>query len=79
MLRRVFKAAGWTVLGLAALCVVLYLIAVAINWRDQEPSAIAVRFASLYRDRPVVADDDNAYVYLMGFGVSPDESPHERG
>ena len=79
MLRRVFKAAGWTVLGLAALCVVLYLIAVAINWRDQEPSATAVRFANLYRDRPVVADDDNAYVYLMGFGVSPDESPHELG
>ena len=79
MLRRVFKAAGWTVLGLAALCVVLYLIAVAINWRDHEPSATAVRFASLYRNRPVVADDDNAYVYLMGFGVSPDESPHDLG
>src|SRR5262245_44950461 len=79
MLRRALKAAGWTVLGIVALCLILYIIAVAINWRDQEPSASAVRFAKLYRDRPIVADADNAYVYVMGFGVAPSESPHVMG
>jgi hypothetical protein len=79
MTRKILKAIGWGVGGLAGLCVILYLLAVAINWRDREPSPSAVRFASLHRDLPVLADEDNAFVYLMGFGVSPGESPSEMG
>src|SRR5687768_13311988 len=50
-----------------------------INWRDQPPSQAAMRLAAIHRDRPPVADADNGYVYLMGFGVAPNADPHEAG
>jgi hypothetical protein len=73
MITRTLKILGWIVGGLAGLIVVLYLTAVAINWRDREPSSTAIRFEELYRDRPKVADADNGYVYLLGFGAAPEE------
>jgi hypothetical protein len=65
--------------GIVGLCIAAYLVALAINWRDREPSPTALRFASLYRDRPAAADEDNAYIYVMGFTVAPDESPYQMG
>jgi hypothetical protein len=79
MTRKILRAIGWVVGGLVALTVALYLMAVVINWRDQEPSAAAVRFESLYRDRPAVADDDNAFIDVMGFDVAPGEDVHQMG
>jgi hypothetical protein len=72
MLRKTLKAIGWTAAGLVALCVVAYLGVLAINWRDREPNATAVRFARMFRDRPTVADEDNAYVYLRGWELDRD-------
>jgi hypothetical protein len=79
MMRKILKTIGWFAGGVFGLGVVLYLIAVAINWRDREPSAIAVRFANTYRERPAVADQDNAFIYVMGFAVAPGENPGEMG
>jgi hypothetical protein len=79
MIRRILKVIGWTAGAVAGVGIVLYLAAVAINWRDREPSAAAVRFTNLYRQRPVVADQDNAYIYVMGFAVAPGESPRQMG
>lgn len=50
---------------LVALPAIGLLILVAINWRDQPPSADAERFDAMLRDRPALADSENAYVHLM--------------
>jgi hypothetical protein len=65
--------------GLVGLVVATYLIAVAINWHDREPSAVAAHFANAYRDRPAIADENNAFVYAMGFAVVPGENPQQVG
>jgi len=75
MLRKTLRAIGWTAAGLVGLCVLLYLVALAINWRDREPSAAALRFTELYRDRPAVADEANGYVFLQHWEV---ENPREK-
>ena len=59
------KILGTTVLGLLGLAVLLYLIALAINWKDQPPSEDALAFQRLLDARPQVPDGENAYVYLL--------------
>ena len=71
MFRKALRFAGWTAAGLIGLVVVLYLGALAINWRDREPSAAAVRLTGLHRDRPTVADDNNAFLYLKRWDTDP--------
>ena len=39
---KVLKVIGLCALGLMGLVVLLYLIGVAVNWRDQPPSAVAL-------------------------------------
>jgi hypothetical protein len=78
MLRRILKIIGWIAGGTLGLGVALYLIAVAINWHDRPPSAAAVQFMNLYRERPTVADEDNAFIYAMGFAVGPGANPQWR-
>ena len=79
MFTKIAKVVGWIVAGIVALVVLLYLGVVAINWRDKEPSEAAVRFESLHRDRPAVADQDNAYIYMMGLGAAPSEDAYQVG
>jgi hypothetical protein len=79
MLRKTLRVLAWVVGGLAATCVALYVVAIAVNWRDAEPSAQAVHMADSYRDRPAVRDEDNAFIFVMGFKVAPGESPHAMG
>jgi hypothetical protein len=75
MLRRILKIVGWIAGGTLGLGVALYLVAVAINWHDREPSAAAIQFTNLYRERPTVAEEDNAFIYAMGFAVELDANP----
>jgi hypothetical protein len=79
MTRKILIALAWVASGIAGLCILLYLAVVAINWRDAEPSAEALRMLDSYRDRPAVRDEDNAFIFIMGFGVAPGESPLEMG
>ena len=79
MLRKTPKVLAWIVGGLIGLSVALYLVIVAINWRDAEPSADVLRMSVSYRDRPTIRDEDNALVFAMGFAVAPGESPLEMG
>jgi hypothetical protein len=72
MLRKLLKAIGWTAAGLAGLVVVLYGVALAINWRDRPPSDAAKQLAQISRDRPAVADENNGYVYVMQWQRDPD-------
>jgi hypothetical protein len=78
-LRTLLKALAWIVGGLVALVVLCYLALLAINWRDRPPSETARRFAAAYRDRPLVADTDNAFVYATGFFVAPGGDPQSAG
>ena len=79
VLKRIFKALAWLAAGLLALIMLLYLAVLAINWHDRPPSEEALRFAAAYRDRPAVADADNAFVYATGFFVKPGDDPQAAG
>ena len=68
------RIVGWSLGGVVALAILLYAIARLVNWRDEQPSAAAIRFEELYRDRPFVADDDNGFVMVTDFDNVPDET-----
>jgi len=76
---KVLKVIGLCTLGLLGLVVLLYLIGVAVNWRDQPPSAAALEMKELLTNRPPVADTDNSFVYLMGFSVPASMDPQAAG
>lgn len=63
-------------LGLAILA---YAALVIINWNDVPPSEIAREFATSIDRRPTVADEENAYLFAMGFATSPDGDPKDIG
>lgn len=79
MFRRILKAGAWTLASILGLGIAAYGTAVAINWRDQEPSDAALQFAESYRDRPALADEHNAFIYVMGFTVPPGADPRSMG
>jgi hypothetical protein len=76
---KVLKVIGAIVLGLVGLAVLLYVIGVAVNWRDQPPSAAALEMKRILSDRSPVADADNGFVYVLGFGVAAPEDPQAAG
>ena len=76
---KVAKVIGWLLLATFLLVALLYLVLVAINWNDRPPSAAVLRFEQIVRDRPAVSADDNAVVYIMGFGAPTDGDPVEAG
>jgi hypothetical protein len=73
LLGKTTKVLALTVGGVLALAATLYLVAVAINWKDKEPSLTAIKFAEFYRSRTPVDDEDNAYVFVLGMGAAPGE------
>ena len=78
-MRKTLKASVCITGGVFGLAVALYLFAIAINWRDRDPSPAARRLVDLYRNRPPVADEDNAFVYLMGIYAPLTDDPREIG
>lgn len=76
---KALKILGWLLLTTILLVVLLYLALVAINWKDRPPSAAVQRFEQILADRPLVSADDNAVVYIMGFGAPTDGDPVEDG
>ncbi len=79
LLRRILQGIAWVAGGLVALCVVLYLVILAINWRDREPSQTAQRFERLFNERPHVPDAENAYIYALGIYAAADQNPRALG
>jgi len=73
--RRVARAAAWTVGAGVALVVAFYLVLVAVNWRDEAPSAQALELQRIIDQRPAVADPANAYVLLLGLSVPEADDP----
>ena len=79
MLRKILKGIAWTAVGLIALCILLYAVVLAINWRDREPSATALRFERLFNERPRVPDAENGHIYVLGFNALVGQTPRELG
>src|SRR5688572_12747583 len=76
---RAVKIFCGVLLGLFGLVVSLYLVGVAINWNDRQPSQEAGTFQRLIATRPAVPDADNAFVYQLGFAAPEDQDPAELG
>lgn len=74
-LRGIARGAAKIIGGLFAAIAIAYLALLAINWRDEPPSADVLRFQAMERARPVVADADNAFVYLLGFAAPAGDDP----
>ena len=69
----------WTTAGTLGLALLAYLGLVIINWHDDPPSAAALELDRLYRERPIPAETDNAYPYLLGFTAAAGVNPSELG
>jgi hypothetical protein len=76
---KVLKIVGVGLLGISGLVVLLYLIGLAVNWRDQPPSKAALQIKQILADRAPVADADNGFVYAMGFSVPAPADPQSAG
>jgi hypothetical protein len=79
MLRKVLRIAGWAIGSIVGVVAALYLVAVAINWRDRPISPDALRLKASYDNRPTVADRDNAYVYLLAIDAPLEADAHDLG
>jgi len=77
-LGRVLRLAGSVVGMLLAVIVALYLIVLAVNWRDRPVGAAAARLEQISSNNPVIAEADNAHLYLIGMGAMPEHSPSSR-
>lgn len=77
--KKLLKAVMWLGLAIAGLLTVTYLVVLGVNWHDQPPSEAAIRLMKLSASQPAVADQDNAYVYLMGFSADPAQEPQALG
>ena len=73
------RITGGILLGLICIPVLLYLLALAINWRDQPPSPAYAELHGMIDSRPPVADDENAFIYLVGFAAQPADDPRRIG
>ena len=76
---KALKIIGAIMLGLVGLAVLPYVIGVVVNWRDQPPSAAALEMKTILADRAPVADADNGFVYVLGFGVPASGDPLAAG
>ncbi|HEY0720031.1 MAG TPA: hypothetical protein VGE50_02135 [Gammaproteobacteria bacterium] len=79
MLRAVAKIVAWLVGGLLGTAVLLYLLLLVVNLHDEPPSPAAQRFAEVRAKRPAVADENNAFIYLVGMGVDAQYDPQQAG
>ena len=76
---RVVKWLGVAFVGLLGLVALIYLILFAINFQDQPPSESSDQLDAVSASIPSVPDDQNGYVYLLGFAAKPGEQPVNLG
>ena len=74
----------WTLISnmavaLIVLFIVLILIFIVINSKDQPPSATAIEFQQSWNSRKPIATADNGYIYLLGFDVAKEVDPQAVG
>jgi hypothetical protein len=79
MSHKALKVTAWTIGALVAIPVAAYAAAILVNRHDQPPSPDALRLAASYQTRPEIANDDNAFVYFLGFNSALDANPRDVG
>ncbi len=77
--RKIFKLIGWLLLTLIGIAVLVYLAVLFINRNDRPVAPAAVRLGQLAASLPAVPDNDNGYVFVMGFGAGKNEDPVVNG
>ena len=75
IIKGVMKGLSWILLSLLAFVVCAYLLLLAANMRDSEPSASALKLQRFTDQRMQAATGNNAYAYVMGFAAASDIDP----
>lgn len=75
----VAKFFGWLVVGSLALLVLLYAMLFALNFHDELPSKAALQLNAISNSKPVVRDEENAYVFIYGFSIDRQYDPVATG
>ena len=78
-IKRVGALFGWVVGGTFTAAMIAYAILLVINWKDQPPSVSTSKLTQLYQNRQHVTDNDNAYIFMLGFSCAPNASPMQAG
>jgi hypothetical protein len=76
---KTIKIVGWGFGAVVGLAVLLYLVALLINLRDQPPSADYLSMQQRLAERPAVSHDENAYVHLLGLTAPINADPVDFG
>lgn len=80
VLKRTLVILGYAVGSILVLLLLAYVVLLVINRNDQPPSDLVVEIKQRAEQRQrEVADEHNAYIYLMGFGTEPNNDPFELG
>ncbi|HEY3516490.1 MAG TPA: hypothetical protein VGL98_05535 [Gammaproteobacteria bacterium] len=79
MWRTTLRAFAWIAGAVSGLAVATYVAAIAVNRSDRPPSPDALRFVASYEGRAPLADDANAYIYLLGFDAPLNDDPGDVG
>ncbi len=74
-MRIILKIVKWLALVLIALTIIMF----AINWSDQPPSSAALEMSSLLDQGSGIPDEENAFVYAMGFPAPQESDPVNSG
>jgi hypothetical protein len=77
--KTLLKILAWCIGVVLVLGVAIYLVVIGVNWHDQPAAEGAIRLDRISRDRAPVPDEDNAYVYMVGFAVAQEEDPRAWG
>lgn len=77
--KTLLRIALWLFASTLGAATLLYLVLLGINWRDEPPSAAAIKLQTMYDARAKVADVDNGFVYAMGMAERPDADPQAEG
>jgi hypothetical protein len=76
---RLLRALTFCLLGGIALTLLSYAALLLLNWRDDPVSAAAQHFTDVHTTRRAVPDQQNAYLYMLGFEAADDQSPIDLG
>lgn len=77
--KRVSKALACVAAAVLGLSILAYGVLLVANLHDQPPSPSIAGLRQMDRPATTVADDDNSYLFMLGFAVPPDTDPLAMG
>lgn len=79
MLSRSLKILSKFLVVIFSLLIAYVVVVVVINLGDKPPSATAMEFEQAWNKRAAVANENNGYLFLLGFDVAETEDPKAIG